>query len=82
MAVTAAIVPTPTDESPMRFRWLATLLLVPLALQDSRPSAVPEVGTPAPAFRLNDHTGQIIAFGGKTDGWTVLAFYPKASTSG
>ena len=66
----------------MRFPWLSCVLLVPLLLQDSRPSGGPEVGHPAPAFRLNDHNGKIVAFGGKSESWTVLAFYPKASTSG
>jgi hypothetical protein len=45
---------------------------------------VPAVGEPAPAFRLNDHTGSSAAVGGeREDGkWTVVAFYPKAMTPG
>jgi peroxiredoxin Q/BCP len=43
---------------------------------------LPEVGKPAPALRLNDHTGKIAMLGGKTANWSVLAFYPKAMTSG
>jgi hypothetical protein len=66
----------------MRSLWLSCVLLAPLLLQDSRPTGGPEVGKPAPAFRLNDHTGRIVAFGGKSDRWTVLAFYPKAATAG
>jgi thioredoxin-dependent peroxiredoxin len=43
----------------------------------------PEVGKPAPAFRLNDHTGKAVEVGGAaTTGWTILAFYPKAMTAG
>jgi peroxiredoxin Q/BCP len=45
--------------------------------------AEPEVGKPAPAFRLNDHTGKAVDVGGPaTTSWTVLAFYPKAMTPG
>jgi peroxiredoxin Q/BCP len=52
------------------------------ALADEPPKA-PEVGKPAPAFRLNDHTGKAVAVGpGATKAWTVLAFYPKAMTPG
>ena len=42
----------------------------------------PEVGKPAPAFRLNDHEGNLVSVGGESDEWTVLAFYPKAATPG
>ena len=67
-----------------------TSLLVPLllALTVTRQGApapaqkMPEVGKPAPALRLNDHTGKIVTLGGKTANWSVLAFYPKAMTSG
>jgi hypothetical protein len=45
--------------------------------------AGPAVGAPAPAFRLNDHTGRAVAVGpGATKTWTVLAFFPKAMTPG
>jgi len=46
--------------------------------------APPEVGQPAPSFRLNDQDGKGVAIGGAAeDGhWTVLAFYPKAATPG
>jgi peroxiredoxin Q/BCP len=66
------------------------LLLVPflavltLARQGAPAPAqkLPEAGKPAPALRLNDHQGQIVSLGGKTENWSVLAFYPKAMTSG
>ncbi len=69
---------------------MKALLLVPvLALltltRQGDPVAapkLPEVGKPAPALRLNDHTGQIVSLGGKSEHWSVLAFYPKAMTSG
>jgi len=63
---------------------LAPLLLaaVPfVTLQDAK-DAGPVVGKPAPAFRLNDHTGRAVEVGGKAEGWTVLAFFPKAATPG
>ncbi len=55
-----------------------------LGVQDAtKPGAkMPEVGKPAPALRLNDHTGKIVTLGGKSENWSVLAFYPKAMTSG
>jgi len=42
----------------------------------------PEVGDPAPAFRLNDQEGKLLSIGGESDMWTVVAFYPKAMTPG
>jgi len=48
--------------------------------QDTKPRAV--VGAPAQAFRVNDHLGQLVAVGGESQRWSVLAFYPKASTPG
>jgi len=58
--------------------------LLTLSVQDASKSAakMPEVGKPTPAVRLNDNTGKIITLGGKTQNWSVLAFYPKAMTSG
>lgn len=54
------------------------------AAQDSAPSVpgLPEVGAPAPTFRLNDHDGDVVSIGGDADHWTVLAWYPKARTPG
>ena len=48
---------------------------------DSGPKP-PEVGQPAPSFRLNDHTGALQEVGGVSNEWTVVAFYPKAMTPG
>ncbi len=55
------------------------------ARHDEKP-AIPEVGKPVPAFRLNDHTGAAVAIApdakASEGNWTVLAFYPKAATPG
>ena len=40
------------------------------------------IGKAAPSFRLNDHTGRAVEVGGEAEGWTVLAFFPKAATPG
>lgn len=43
----------------------------------------PEVGKPAPAFRLNDHEGNAKTLDDlRGKGWLVLAFFPKAMTGG
>ena len=69
----------------MKSSWLALLasfaLVVAQESQSAEP-APPEVGQPAPAFRLNDQEGRIVEVGGKSDTWTVLAFFPKAMTPG
>ena len=59
----------------------ATLLSSPLQ-EDGKKPALPEVGKPAPAFRLNDHTGRAVPVGGQSDSWRVVAFFPKAATPG
>jgi len=62
----------------------AALLCLPLLVQgqDSKPASLPEVGKPAPAFRVNNQEGHLVAVGGASKTWTVLAFYPKAGTPG
>jgi peroxiredoxin Q/BCP len=41
------------------------------------------IGSPAPAFRLNDHEGNAKTLDDlRGRGWLVLAFYPKAMTGG
>ena len=63
---------------------LALVALVSQAASPAQGSApkFPEVGKPAPDIRLNDHTGKIVTLGGPTKNWSILAFYPKAMTSG
>lgn len=62
---------------------LTALVFAPLAQDPAkRPVEGPQVGKPAPAFRLNDHTGAAVRVGRKSETWTVLAFYPKAATPG
>lgn len=79
----------------MRTLMTAMLLCLPALAQTPKPAPAPKttaatVGKAAPAFRANDDTGALVQFGGgkRRDGgnpgkvWTVLAFYPKASTGG
>ena len=68
----------------MKTPLLAIGLALALAPQDPapKPPARPDVGQAAPAFRLNDHRGRLVAVGGESKTWTVLAFYPKAATPG
>ena len=63
---------------------LAPLLLaLPQAQDEPKPAPVVcEVGKPAPAFSLNDHTGAKVSVGGEAEAWTVIACYPKAMTPG
>ncbi len=64
---------------------LGALALAFLAQDGDKPRdkyPMPEVGKPAPALRLNDHTGRATAVGGESETWTVLAFFPKAMTPG
>ena len=64
----------------------AVLLSAPICSQGppkpAKRSAVPEVGKPAPSFRLNDDKGRAVRVGGRAKTWTVVAFYPKAATPG
>jgi len=58
-------------------------LLTVLPQDASKPAAkLPEVGKPAPVFRLNDQAGRAVSVGGKSETWTAVCFYPKAFTSG
>ena len=65
----------------MLIQTLAAILLVSSALQ-AQGDPFPEIGKPAPVFTVNDHEGKEVTVGGKSDTWTVLAFYPKALTGG
>ena len=57
--------------------------LAALFTQDLQPKPVlPEVGKPAPEFRLNTHEGVAQAIGGQNEMWTLVAFFPKAATPG
>ena len=51
------------------------------AFQDDEPEPL-DVGDPAPKFVLNDQDGDLVAIGGESEEWVVLAFYPKALTGG
>lgn len=43
---------------------------------------VVEVGSPAPAFKLNDQAGQTHRLGDYRGKWVIMYFYPKDSTPG
>ena len=69
----------------MKIQLLAcALALAPFLAQDAHPKepAGPEVGSPAPALRLNNQLGRAVSVGGKSPTWSVLFFYPKAGTPG
>ena len=60
-----------------------TLLVAACLLGGAMAQEKTAVGSPAPAFRLNDHEGNaktLDELRGK--GWLVVAFYPKALTGG
>jgi hypothetical protein len=62
---------------------LASLVAVVAAHAADEPAPGPAVGKPAPAIRLNDHTGVARRVGpGGEKRWVVLAFFPKAMTPG
>jgi len=69
----------------MKYTLLASLLAALALLHQEAATPVmklPEVGKPAPSFRLNDQSGRTVSVGGKYEKWTALVFYPKAMTSG
>ncbi len=75
----------------MRLVLSVVVLCLPLLAQTPHPGPAPgptpkvataEVGKAAPSFRANDETGAMTKVGGAAKTWTVLAFYPKASTGG
>ncbi len=72
-----------------RFLALASLSVLPLLPfgpggqdEDAEKQLGPVVGKPTPTIRLNDHNGRAVTIGGKSENWTVLAFFPKAATPG
>lgn len=67
---------------------LALVSAATLSFQDQtpEPGETPDkplaVGDEAPHFILNDHKGQLANQSTETEGWTLIAFYPKALTGG
>lgn len=45
-------------------------------------SGIPALGTPAPAFRLQDQNGKAVTLAEQRGKWVVLYFYPKDNTPG
>ena len=60
----------------------ALAVLVPQDEPQEKGPVLPSEGEVAPAFRLNDHTGKAVEVGGKSERWTVVAFFPRAATPG
>lgn len=61
--------------------WLFALAVVPLSAADV-PPAGPEIGQPAPDYRLQDQRGDWHTLAQEKGQWTVLYFYPKDFTPG
>lgn len=61
---------------------LALFVALTVASTQEAPKT-PKIGDKAPAIRLNDQDGRAVAIGPRKDEqWSVLAFFPKASTPG
>jgi thioredoxin-dependent peroxiredoxin len=60
----------------------AAVALVALLAGAAMAADPPAVGTPAPAFKLQDQTGQWHALSDYKGKWVVLYFYPKDNTPG
>ena len=65
----------------MHIQILVASLFLSSALS-AQAGSFPEIGKPAPEFTVKDHEGKKVSVGGKSETWTVLAFYPKALTGG
>ncbi len=61
---------------------LAALLIAGLCLPRSARANPPAVGSPAPAFSLQDQKGATHRLADYRGGWVVLYFYPKDDTPG
>lgn len=60
----------------------AALAVLTLALAAPAARATPAVGQPAPAFKLQDQTGEWRSLADYRGKWVVLYFYPKDGTPG
>jgi peroxiredoxin Q/BCP len=65
--------------APTRLAFLFTALL---AVAGLAVAAAPVVGTPAPAFKLEDQAGKWHSLSDYKGKWVVLYFYPKDDTPG
>ncbi len=66
----------------MRIWSLLSLYCACLALAPAVWGATPEIGSPAPAFRLQDQAGDWHELKDYRGRWVVLYFYPKDNTPG
>jgi peroxiredoxin Q/BCP len=66
----------------MRIGSLIALYCACLAMASAARAAAPEVGSPAPAFRLQDQAGAWHELNDYRGKWLVLYFYPKDDTPG
>lgn len=64
------------------FATLSCLGSAPLAQAADSATTTPRVGDPAPAFRLQDQSGQWHALADYRGKWVALYFYPKDETPG
>lgn len=61
---------------------LSALLLVTASLFAVAEAATPAVGSPAPAFRLQDQNDKWVSLADQKGKWLVVYFYPKDDTPG
>ena len=61
---------------------LAVASFLSLAAQEPSAKKTLATGDAAPLFTLNNQKGQLVSLGAKPEGWTLIAFYPKALTGG
>jgi peroxiredoxin Q/BCP len=66
----------------MRIGSLIALYCACLTVASAARAAAPEVGSPAPTFRLQDQTGAWHELNDYRGKWLVLYFYPKDDTPG
>ena len=68
-------------------KWLAIIVVLVvfaslLVARAARAGELPEVGKPAPDFKLPDQSGKLHTLGDYRGKWLVLYFYPKDDTPG
>ena len=73
-------------KAPLLSLALALGSVLTIAVQDPTPAPDADqplaAGDAAPLFTLNDQAGKLASLGADPEGWTLIAFYPKALTGG